>query len=638
MLLRLAFLILLLLAFLRPVWNRFGGKTPAGGRQVLIVLDHSMSMGHHGDGPTAHERAIHEALKILETLATEDSVNVLLMDASPKTCFVEFSKDHAEAKRFLETLKPGLGRADINLANTLASRLLGKESPAAEVYYLSDFQRKNWANVNFSSLPPSARLFFVDVGAARKENRAILEARLSQSQVLAGDTVVLEVTLGNFSSEPFQGRVTIVLDRKFTFDQEVSLASWSEGKVLAPIPAGGPGVHMCEVKLPPDALEADNHFCLSLSVLEKEEVLIITDRASDPRGSAYFLKTALNPFEKEAGSLLPRIITPAEANPSRLAGVRKVFITQTGGLGKEACAALAKLIFQGGGVVLFLDGTADAANIADLERAMGPNTMPLRLGARRSATNVSAGAQQMIRGDFKSRYLRLFTGVARQNLSLLEFYDYYQAGSTGAGSVILSYGDESPAMGVVHHGLGTLLILNFSASEFSSNLARQRIFPAWMQDLIKALAADEPPPASFTIGETLHTEVWRSELRDQDFKDPSGIAVSPKRELSGERYRVSFVPEKLGFYTLGNPRPLYVFGVNGSPDEMDLRPIEKESLPKEFAAERSAHLLPNGADYEDLAKGKPLFHWFVLAALGFLVAESAFQLLLRSPKEPRAVS
>ena len=87
----------------------------------------------------------------------------------------------------------------------------------------------------------------------------------------------------------------------------------------------------------------------------------------------------------------------------------------------------------------------------------------------------------------------MFRGATRQDLGLLEFYDYYQASATGAGSILLTYADESPAMAVTGHGLGTLVLLNFSASELSGNLPRQRIFPAWMQDLVKAISGDEPP-------------------------------------------------------------------------------------------------------------------------------------------------
>ena len=268
-------------------------------------------------------------------------------------------------------------------------------------------------------------------------------------------------------------------------------------------------------------------------------------------------------------------------------------------------------------------------NLLALERAVTPDLMPMRLTQRRTATNVVSGAQQVVRGDFKSRYLKLFAGAARQNLGLLEFYDYYQASATSAGGVLLAYGDESPAMAALHHGLGTLLLLNFSANELSSNLARQRLFPAWMQELVKAVSVNEPPPAAYTIGETLHTEVWRKEMRDFDFKDPAGVPVMVNRELTGERCSVVFTPDQLGFYTLGAPRPLYAFGINTSPDEADLRPIDKEVLPKDFAADREAHFVAGAADFEQLAKGRPVFHWFILGALGALMLESGFQFLVR---------
>ncbi|MGC3960750.1 MAG: BatA and WFA domain-containing protein [Verrucomicrobiota bacterium] len=630
LLLRTAFLLLLLLAFLLPVWNRFGANPAAqGARTVLIVFDHSASMEHKGDGPASRERAVHEAGKLIDSLGTEDVVNVLLMAASPATCFVDFSKDHAAAKNFLAKLKPGFTRADVNLANSQAARLLSKSTSRPEVYYISDFQRKNWANVNFTALPPAAKLFFVDAGPTRRDNRAILDARLAQAQILAGDTVALEVTVGNFSVDTFEGRVTVTVDRRFSFEQQVSVAPWSEGRVTVPVSAGGPGVHLCEVRLPDDALDCDNRFHLTLAVREKEEVLIVTDGPNDQKSGAYFLKMALNPFENEAGSLLPRVITSDEITASRFAGVRKAFFTQLKPLSAEASAATAQFLFQGGGLIYFLDGRADPQNLAALEKHIGPDTMPLRLAQRRTATNLVSGAQQVVRGDFKSRYLKLFQGALRQNLALMEFYDSYQAGATKAGGVLLTYADDSPAMAALHHGMGTMLLMNFSANELSSNLARQRVFPAWMQELVKAISADEPPPVAHTIGETLHTEVWRNEMREHDFKNPAGAAVTVRREPVGERYHITFTPDQLGFYTLGSPKPICAYGINASADEADLRPMDKEVLPKEFAAAHESHFVAGAEEFEELAKGRPLFHWFLLAALGFLLLESGFQLLLR---------
>jgi hypothetical protein len=629
LLLRTLMILLLLFAFLRPVMKRFGGN-PANqaGRQVLIIVDHSLSMEDKGDGPTSRERAAHETAKLIDSLSANDSVNVLLMGPNPTTCFVSFSKDFAGAKQFVNSLKPDFGRADVNLASTMAARLIGESATRPEVYYISDFTRKKWADANFKALPPAAKLFFVDVGPARRDNRAILDVHPSQSEMLAGDTVPLEVSVGNFAAEPFAGRVTVTLDKKFSFDQEISIAPWSEEKITVPVSVGGRGIHQCDVRLPQDSLEYDNHFTLTLSVLEKEEVPIVTDGTDERRGGAYFLKAALNPFANDAGSLLPAVIASSEVSATRLAGVQKVFLTKINRLNSGEADVLAKFIFRGGGLVYFLDGPADAENLAALEKIFGPNTMPLRLSNRNIATNILSGAQQVVRGDFKSPYLKLFAGDARQDLSLLEFYDYYHAGATSAGGVLLEYGDGSPAMASVHYGLGTLLILNFSAGELSSNLARQRIFPAWMQDLTKALSTAEPPPSSHLIGETIHTEIWRSEMRS-DLLSPAGNAVTTQRELTGERCALTFTPQQLGFYTLGTPKPAYVFAVNPATDQSDLRTMDKSLLPTEFADNHEAHLVGGGDDYAELAQGHPIFQWFILAALAVVLTESSFQFFIR---------
>lgn len=629
--LRTIFILLLLLAFLQPVLKRFGAN-PAdhAGRQVLILLDHSLSMEHKGDGPTSRERAVHEAAKLIDSLGPEDEVNILLMEPNQGQCFVSFSKDAVAAKRYLNQLGPGLGRADVNLATLTAVRLFAKTSARPEAYYISDFGRKKWGDVNFAMLPPAVKLFFVDAGPAHRDNRAVLDARPAQAELLAGDTVPLAITVGNFAGTAFHGRVTVTLDHRSGVDQEVSLGPWSQEKVTVPVSVGGPGLHLCEVRLPADALEYDNHFFLTLTVQEKEEVLIVTDEPDSRKSGAYYLKTALNPFENDAGSLLPRIISSAELSPGRLAGVQKIFLTRLNPLSPDQCQAVAKNVFQGGGLVYFLDGIADAENLAQLEKVTGAGTMPLRLAHKNVATNVTAGAQQITRGDFKSPYLKLFQGAARQDLALLEFYDFYQAGATGAGGVLLQYGDESPAMAAVHHGLGTMLLLNFSAGEFSSNLARQRIFPAWMQDLVKTLGTAEPPPSAYTFGETIHADVWRTEMHT-DVIGPAGGTVNTTRELAGERCALSFPLTQVGFYTLGAPRPHYAFACNPATDQSDLRPMDKAALPSEFADHHEAHFVAGREDYDALAKGLPVFHWFVLAALGVLVLETACQWLIRRP-------
>jgi hypothetical protein len=627
--LRTCILTLLLLAFLKPVLPRLGSNAAgAGARHVLIALDHSLSMEYRGDAMLPRKRAILEAEKILDHLGPDDFVNIILVEQSPRACFVDFSNHHAEARRFLEALGPGLSRADFNQANAAAVRRFGEGRSRPEIYYISDFQRKNWANVDFSALPPDVRVFFVDVSTGPRENRAILGATVNEARILAGETVTIDVNIGNFAAQPLEAPLKIVVDSQAGFEKEVSVPPWSTAKVTVPVIAGGPGLHLCEISLPGDNLPQDDHHFLVLTVLDKEEIVVISDEADALKSGAFFLQTALNPFENSQGSLLPRLMRSSEISPASLAGARKIFITKADRLSPAATGALAKFLFQGGGVVWFLDGPADAENLALLEKETGAGVMPIRLSQRQVAGNIASGAQQISKGDFKSRYLKLFRGPARQNLALLEFYDFYRAASTGAGNILLKYGDDSPAMAELDYGTGTMLLMNFSVSEFSSNLARQRIFPAWVQEIVKNLDNDDAQAPAYSVGDTITAEVWRNELKNSAVKAPDGTPVQLQKELTGDRYAISFAPGQLGFYTMTGQRLLHAFPVNTSPDESDLRHIDKDVLPDTLKAGQQAHFVAGERDYEALVQGKPVFHYFIAAALVLLVVEIAFQWLV----------
>ncbi|MDB6172510.1 MAG: rane protein [Chthoniobacteraceae bacterium] len=628
---RTLFIAAVLLAFLKPVLPRFGSYAEStSGRFVLLVIDHSLSMEFKGGGLSCRQRAESEADKIFNTLAPEDAVNVMLVGAAPATCFVDFSRSHAEAERFVQGTGPGLGRADFTQANASVAHLLAKAGQRAEIYYFSDFQRKNWANVDFSLVPPESRFFFVDVSAKRHENRAILGATMNQAQVLAGDTVTLEIEVGNYRDEPMREPVKVVLDARVSFEKEVTVAPWSVAKLTMPVPPGGPGLHSCEISIAPDELPQDDLFFLTIPVLEKEGILLVSDAPDPKKDAVRFLMTALNPYENSGGSLLPQQIRVSELSATRLASVKKVFFTRAGVLNEAACKLVADFVFHGGGVVYFVDGESDPANLAGLEKAIGNVPLPLKIGAKRVAKNVGTGAQQIIKGDFRSRFLRLFRGAQRQNLALLEFYDIHDASSTGAGQVLLHYADETPAMASMNHGLGTLLLMNFSVSEFSSNLARQRIFPAWVQDIVKNLANDEQVATSSIIGELVEDEVWKKELTGAPLRKPSGQPLTPRAESLGERVAISFVPDELGFYSMRDTRLLHAYGVNTSPEESDLRPIDRALLPEQLGGKGQKGFFVQGRDdFQNLVFGRPVFHWFIFSALGLLVLELAFQRFLK---------
>ena len=630
-LVRTLFLALLLLVFLRPVLDRFGNAArPEGQRRILLLVDTSASMEYRKAGLSARARARIEADKILELLENDDRANVVAVGHAPTLCFTAFSPDRDGARRFLETLPAGIGKADFNLANATAARLLEAESgPAAEIYYLSDFQRKNWSHVDFEAVRGKARLFFVDLAEPDAANHGILGAEVLPSHILAGDSVPIEVTVGNFSPAPLRDTLTLRVDDRVQLQQPVDVGPWSSARVIVPVPAGDPGRHVCDIRLPRDELAEDDRWALVYAVSEKEEIVTLSADPDPTKDPVRYLHTALNPFPGLAGSLLPRHVPTARLDAAALAGARKLFVTRSGVLDDAGARVVAGYLQHGGSVVWFLDDEQDAANLERLEQAAGAPFLPLRVGPLRRSEKVGIGFQQIATGDFQSRWLRLFKGSLRQQLGGLEFYDVHSAGGTDQGRVILRFGDETPAMAVAEHGLGTLLLMNLSVSEFSSNLARQRIFPAWIQDLVKQLDVSQPAAASFVAGQSIEAEVWKDDLRRHSVRSPSGRIVETVEEPMGDRSRIRFPADELGFYALAGARDTHRWAVNVDPVESDLRPVDRAQLPVPDDQASDAAFVAGHADYRQVAQGRPVLHWFLFAALAVLGLELLLQLSFR---------
>ncbi len=405
-----------------------------------------------------------------------------------------------------------------------------------------------------------------------------------------------------------------------------------------PVQLGAPGLHTLEVRLPEDELPLDDRYFLSTVAADQEEVLIVTDEIGGQQQSAgFFLSKALNPFEGKGGTLRPRPIPSSALAPARLATTRKVFLTTLDRLTPEACKLLAKFVSGGGSLVYFCDGKFDAENLRLLDGAGQGELAPLQLTQRQEAANLATGAQQILSGDFKSKYLRLFRGSQRQSLALMEFYEYYHARPAKEGSVLLTYADGSPALAASHPALGTFLLCNFSVNELASNMARQRAFPAWMQDLVKALDSEETPEKPLEAGEEVHADVWQTEMKGNAVLAPDGRAIRTSRELDGNRYHVSFVAEQPGIYRLEEAGAPYAFAVNAPAEEADLRSVDLDLLRQRAGGNERAHFVEGQSDFIALNAGQPLFHFFIFAVLGMLSAELLAQLFFRrAPSAPAA--
>lgn len=617
-----------LFAFLKPVVPEFGSESGSGeSRRVLILLDRSMSLLHRqGANASAAKRAEVEVGKILDTMKPGDVANVVLADQTPSPLLPEFTSSTERIRTSLAALDPGYEKQDVNRALSLATRILEGNEAGSEIYVLSDFQRSNWANSAFDGLPQSTRLFFVDLtGGAERDNRAILSLDLSTPNPTPEEVVTLTAEIANWTSEPALIPVEAIIDNRISVAGEISLAADSTGRVDLDFVAPGDGLHTLEARIPEDSLAVDDVRHATFEVKAREDVLVISD--SDPvENGARFLTTALNPFEK-GGAFSPRILRGDDLTPARLSSVSRVVVTGSSLIDAEMATRLVSFLEYGGGLLYFTNGKHDDHNLSELERAFGRPFAPYQIAGTLELENFGGRPQQIARGEFDSRFLELFRGENRQILSVLEFYQIKRAFATEEGRIVLTYADGTPAMGVTHVGLGTAVFCNFNPAELSSNIARQRLFPAWIQELVRHLTPETLPDRTFPVGSTLSAEVWRSDFEQGRLLDPNGEQITPRATGEGQQVLATFEAPLPGVYRLEDGgRMLWVEAANPFPEESNLARIEIENLKsRATGSTRGAHQVDGAADYESITNGRPLFHWFLLAVAALLLVEMMLQ-------------
>ncbi len=627
LLLRTLALAALLLAFLKPILDS-GNQSSSKGRHVLLLVDHSLSMSCGEGGTSARARARAEVKRLLDALTADDHFNLIRVDQSPAAAFASFTNRSEAALEFLDKSPTPLTAADFRSANHLAANL-AKDAPSPpDIYFFSDFQRRDWASVDFSGLPEGSRLFFVNAtDNPSRGNQSISSLELGAGAVIAGGEVEVKARVANHSSAPWTGKLEAGFGPSHLREKELTLAAWSESDITLRVPVPAGGLLRLTAAIPHDELPQDDSRHLVVQVRDREEVILLTGNQAEGAAPApsLFLSTAVDPFGNEKGLYRPKHLEPATLNAASMAASSRLLASRLPLLSDEQAGALVSFLKGGGGVILFLDGEADAANLEKIGTLAG-EPAAMRLTGKLGSENLPEGAMRVASGDFHSRFLKLFDGVRRQNLALLEFYDLYQAASTGRGKILLSYVDGTPALAENSIGLGTLLVCNFSVAEASSNLARQRLFPAWIHEMLLRMsdggsAALDP----YLVGDTASGETWAAEARGRELISPDGPVTRLRSDVVGERLKMSFPASSPGFYRLpgADSRDLLAFAVNTDPEQSDLRAMDPAVLPDRAGTQHpeSSLVTSANADYDVLLRGRPVFHWFVLAALGFLMLE-----------------
>jgi hypothetical protein len=491
LLLRLLVFALIVLAFARPYLPEgWGGTARPKRRDVILVLDRSLSLRAIDSGKPRWPAALAEARRILATLTEGDRAALIgigeraevLSGFGPPSLILERLKD----------LQPTVTRGDVSEALREAQSLVAAlDSPgAASVTVIGDLQRTGADQLDRVSLPRWLPVQFIRVGTVVSPNVAITDLRLP-----AEPNGPLSMIVANYGDRPVQNRsVRCLLD-----GQTISEIAFSRGAGVSEslewkLPRLSAGWHEAEVQLKEsDALAEDNVRRLAFQVPERIRVVAVENRnqVRSFEEQTFFVAAALDPFFGTTNSgqggfvvdiLRPEAVAAAVAPNSTRPRPDVVLLPAMRSLPGEAVAALNTWVEQGGGVFFFGGDSLEPSRFNAEFGALSPG----QWGAP-----VSANAEVPWRigaFDRTSPVFRPFAAARSGGPAVAEFTRRHAVTATPESTVLARFDDEHPFLLSRAVGRGAVLLANTSADTAWTDWPKHKSFVPWVMAAVTWLA------------------------------------------------------------------------------------------------------------------------------------------------------
>ncbi|MGC1275964.1 MAG: BatA domain-containing protein [Planctomycetaceae bacterium] len=648
---RIAALLLVATALARPY---FGTPRAAGGpdppRQRVIVLDTSYSMGHEIAGQSRLDLAKAAAREVVDAAQPGDAFHLVRMSRQgPRVLIGRPSYQAEQVAAILDEQAISFERADAVTALRDVKTLLGEapELPDKEVLILSDFQQADWRpgstgggelRTLLDGVAETATVRLFDAARPPESNVAVTDLNVEGSLVRAGETARLTATVRmNGDAESRRERVELHVDGRLTANETVELRSDEEATVSFSHVFAEPGPHAVEVRLPHDAVAADDSRFLAVAVRGRLRVLLVNGRPAGPpeQRATFYLRQALSPAGSESSAgdsdFEPVVIDEGELAGHDLAGYDAVVLSNVGIVTEQERDRLRSFAASGGGVVLALGDNIRPSTYNHLFADAGDRALlPIRLIERVGDPVRPDEAIRFDAVDVTHAIVRPFAGNPGTGLDtdfVLAYAKAELAENTQV-DVPLRFGTGDPAIVAAPIGAGRIVLLTSSVDTTWAGPWPQtgRSFLPLVHETIRYAATGRPAGRTARIGDSL---VWNRPDRiaglTASIRGPDGLTATVPATVGPHGLQVAFdETNRPGVYTLSLGPPISkseAFAVNVDPTEGDLTPLpENERIALVPNAETLVPGLSGGAAVVALPDWT-LSRWLLAIAFGLLVAE-----------------
>ncbi|MFA7237710.1 MAG: VWA domain-containing protein, partial [Phycisphaeraceae bacterium] len=378
LILRMAACLLLALALSQPILAWSGFTSPKGQRDLLILLDDSLSMSSSSNQQSAisnqqFRQAQQIALAALDHLVTGDRAAILTTTGQiiADTSGDAPSNDLLDLRAKLAALQPTSSAGDIPSALRIAASFFNSDRTgrAHAVLILTDNQSTDWRSGQWPALPLGCTTQIIAIGDPPAANVTADHLSLATpgNAAVVGQPNALTVRIVNHDPARRRAQLRLLVNDRAEADQPLDLPGQSACERTFPLTFTQPGEHRIQLQLLGlhDALPADDSLYAVVLVQSQLPVLIVhgpspAPGSSNSRTGAFYLTAALQAVTS-GGDVKVQSIAADQLSAAKLVaftsggggGGGVVFLCDVERLSPPATLALRHFVQQGGGLAVF---------------------------------------------------------------------------------------------------------------------------------------------------------------------------------------------------------------------------------------------------------------------------------------------
>lgn len=488
LLLRLAALALIVMAFARPFLRREALAVAAAGgaREVVILVDRSYSLGY----ADRWQRAVDAARETVNGLGGSDRATVVLFDTGAEVA-LRSAGDKGRLHAAIETAQVTAAATKYGPALKLAGSIISESGlPNKEVVLISDFQRRAWIGAEGVRLPDGTKVTPISVADGPVTNVSVTPAVLQRTTVSGQERVTVTAGAVNRGAAAVEVPVSLDIDGRVIQTKPLALAPHGSGSVSFDAFAPSARFTRGSVRIADDRLTRDNAFHFVVSPPQRVKVVIV-ERPGTSRAASLYLSQALSLGDSPAFDVTLR---PMESLSAEDISGAAVVVLNDVPVSQTTAERLAVFVNAGGGLFAAFG-----------ERATWPGAvsgiMPAIPGAPADRTRGTPGRVGAL--EYGHPVFESFRAPRSGDFSAARFYTYRTVVVAPEAQVLARYDDGAPALLERRAGAGRVLAWTSTLDVSWNDLALKPVFLPFIHRVAATLASYTQRPASMTVGDVL---------------------------------------------------------------------------------------------------------------------------------------